>query len=95
MDNYNDSNNIALLLFEIFEDKADHIDDISDEYDFQKRYIKEYIDDNGYDDSTEEEKGNLIAEALSNLQSNFGLDSQIKKEFNKYMFIVNSDKFNI
>jgi len=95
MDNSKDSNNLTLLLFEIFEDKGDHSDDISDEYEFQKRYIEEYIKENGYDDSTEDEKGDLIAEALKDLNSNFVLDSQIKTEFNKYMFIVDSDKFNM
>ena len=95
MDNFNDSDNLTLLLFEIFEDKDEHNDDISDEYEFQKRYIKEYVKENGYDDSTEEEKGDLIADALKKLNSNFILDSEIKKEFKQYMFIVDTNKFNM
>jgi len=95
MDNSGDSDNLTLLLFELFEEKRTHNDDISDEYDFQKRYIEEYIKENGYEDDTEDEKGDLIAESLNILNSNFRLDSQIKEEFNKYMFIVDSDKFNM
>lgn len=95
MDNSSDSNNLTLLLFEIFEYKGDHMDDISDEYDFQKRYIKEYVEENGYGDGTEEETEKLIAEALNELNSNFRLDSDIKKEFNKYMYIVTTNKFNM
>ena len=95
MDNFTDYNNITLLLFEIFENKSDHMNDISDEYDFQKRYIKEYMEENLDDDATEEEKVDCIAEALNDINSNFMLDSEIKKEFKQYMFIVDSDKFNV
>jgi len=96
MDNADDPHDrLTLVLYDLFEDKGRHSDDISNEYDFQKRYIEQYVKEYGYDDNTEEENGDLIADALKNLNDKFGLDSDIKKEFNKYMFSVDAEKFNI
>jgi hypothetical protein len=86
--NKNTSN--VLKLAELFEEPHG-LNNIADEYEFQKLYIKEYVKENSYDDK----KSILKAKALKYLNDNFELDSQIAEEYKDFMWMVSADKYNL
>jgi len=75
----------ALLLFDLF-DGANKWN-IGDEYDFQKKYIKAYKKLNTDPDA--------IPVALKNLYDNLGLNSTIEDEYADYLYLVNSEQYNL
>jgi len=92
----NNKNNV-LKLAELFAENSSS-NNISDEYEFQKLYIEEYVKDyiDGDEDSYDEkERGDLRAKALKYLNDNFELDSDIETEYEKDMWMVSSGKYNL
>lgn len=89
-----DENNILLIVDYFIEENSTPT--ITSGYEFQKSYIEKtvenYFDDSEYD---EEEQGEIIASALKKLNDNFVLDSDIKYEYEDYMYKINAEKYNI
>lgn len=83
----------VLKLAKIF--KNEHGKNISDEYDFQKTFINEYVNKNCGNECEENERGEYIAKALKYLYDNFDLDYDIKDEYKDYMWLVFTSKFNL
>jgi hypothetical protein len=92
----NPENSIALA--ELFIDNSGE-KNISNEYNFQKAYIESYlmkkIEDEEIDEKNEREKSTTIAEAVKYLYDNFSLNSDIEEEYEEYMWMITSDKYNI
>lgn len=80
----------VLKLAELFTQSTSN-ENISDEYEFQKLYIKEYVKENKGDDK----KGTLKAKALKFIFDYLELDPQIEEEYKKYMWMILADKYNI
>jgi hypothetical protein len=84
----------VLLLFKLFEEEGGS-DNIGDKYDFQKKYIEQYLIKKKYDSKNEERKSYLRASVLKKLNDNFNLDSAIEEEYEDDMWMVNSEKYNL
>jgi len=90
-----DSENV-LLLAELFEEDSTNNYNISDEYDFQKLYIEQYIiRESDEETPTEKETLQLRAEAIFYLYKTFGLNSTIEDEYEADMWMISSDKYNL
>ena len=83
----------VLYLAELLKDVS--VDNtISDQYDFQKAFIDEYVKE-FYEEG--EDKGELIADALEKLyiEYNFEKHEDIENEYSEYMWKVDSNKYNL
>jgi len=72
--------------------------DFFKKYDFQKKLIKYYLEfelDKPYSDATEEEKKHYLSSFLLEINEKIGLNTQIKKEFKPYMFLITASKYKI
>jgi len=81
------SKKTVLLLAELFDDSNRY--NISDEYKFQKLFIKQYVKKH------KGEEGYLRAKALKYLNDKFDLDYDIKVEHDDDMWLTNADKYNL
>jgi len=88
-----DKDNVLLLVDLFIDESGDN--NIGDEYDFQNIYIEKYVENNIDEDSTDDDKADLRAESLKFLNDNFGLDSDIAREYDDDMWMVTSDKYNL
>ncbi len=73
------SENGVNIIFDILEDSENS--DIAKDYDFQKSYIENHNDDK--------------AESIKRLYDKFGLNSNIEKEYDKFMYMAQSSKYNL
>lgn len=90
-----DPNNASKLLSLWIESKFSS-KNIGNEYIFQKAYINQYLEDNIEDENDEEEKTNLIEDALQYLHDEFGIDDETSKKYTSYMWkIFAKDKYNL
>lgn len=80
----------VILLYDLFIGYSSD-NNISNTYRFQKNYIKQYVIEN----KGSEEDDILIAIALSNLNENFTLNDKIKEKYKKYIWLSDSNEFNI
>lgn len=89
----------AVLELEELISKYKSKSNICDEFDFQKLYIKYYVKDNNVfekgEDGYEEERDELIADALLYLYNNYGLNNNISKLYPKQMWKVSGKKYNL
>jgi len=80
----------VLKLAEIFKESFSK-ENIADEYEFQKLYIKKYIKENKWDD----DKDTLKAKALKFLHDTFGLNGTIENEYKDFMWMISASKYNL
>lgn len=88
---FNSDPSKVLLLAEVIESSSNNI---GDEYDFQLAYINKYTEENA-DENDADDVAETKADALLYLDDNFGLDDDIRREFDKFMYKVNAKKYNI
>lgn len=69
-------------------------DIIAYEYEYQKLYIEKYLEENG-DPDDEDDKNEYIPKALKFLHKNFGLDPDIKEEYDDYTYFIDAEKYNL
>jgi len=80
----NKNENTVLLFAELFKGSSE---DISTEYKFQKLYIEKSLKKYNHEDS--------VAKLLKFLYDEFGLNSEIEKEYENDLWLINSEKYNL
>lgn len=84
----------VLLLAKILENnyyKNEKIENIANEYDFQKLYIEQYVDKN----KEKNTENNLRAKAIKFLYKKFELNPEIEDEYSDDMWMITMGKFNL
>jgi hypothetical protein len=85
----------VLKLAQLYEEESCD-EDMSNEYNFQKLYIEEYVKDNiDEDDFEKDEKNHLIATALKYLNDNFDLDKNIEEEYDAWRWMIDASNYNL
>lgn len=79
-----DSNSIALLNVM---DNDEELNNIGNEYDFQKKYIESFCKINNSQECKEL--------ALKNISKKYEINKDIKKEYHKYLYLIDADKYNL
>jgi hypothetical protein len=86
--------NAVIELAELFVENSSN-SNIADEYDFQKLYIEKFVEQEKDEDSDEKDMALLKAKAIKFLYDNFELEYNIEDEYEDYMWLVSSDKYNL
>lgn len=87
------SPSMVLKLAELFEGSTSS-NNIGDEYNFQKAYIEQYAIENADEDDPEDIKDKK-EDAVLYLDDEYGLDDDIRKEYEDYMLKVTMKKYNL
>jgi len=90
LDNNGNKPEVIILLADLFESEPDD-NNLSGEYDFQKKYIDAYVEENTDGKDMEE----LKSVAMKYLYDNFDLNSDISEEYKEYMWLIDADKYNL
>jgi hypothetical protein len=79
----------VINLFDLFIENSG--ENIGDTYEFQKAYIEEFEEQDP--ESLDEDM--IIPTAIKNINDNFDLQEEIKKEYKDHLFLIDVDKFNL
>jgi len=84
----------VLLLFDVIDNSTNSI---GDTYEFQKMYMEVCIMDlkEEYETDNLDDIDGEIADKLKELFNSFTLDSEIEEEYDRFMWKINADKYNL
>lgn len=83
-----ENKNTVFALFDVIESGMS----FGDTYEFQKEFINQSVEIENLEDNDKEE---IIAHAIRDINNKFKLNKKIKKEYSEYLYLIDADKYNL